>query len=102
MPDLSIRYNTDGTARITLVDSETGQQVEGFEWMATVMPDVSGLVVQVQSLDETQATTVATIDSADIVGAREQAMVALIDKAREEGFTVEAAHLGTEQEEPTP
>lgn len=102
MPDLSIRYNLDGTAKVTLVDSETGQLVEGFDWMATVMPDPSGLVIQLQTLDETQSTVVATVDSVSAVGAREQAMKALIDKARDEGFTVEAARLGTEQEEPTP
>lgn len=102
MPDLSIRYNLDGTARVTLVDSDTGQMVEGFDWMATVMSDPSGLIIQLQTLDETQKVTVATVDSASAVGAREQAMTALIDRAREDGFTVEAAHLGTEQEEPIP
>lgn len=101
MPDLSIRYNPDGVARVTLVDSETGQQVEEFNWVATVMPDPGGAAIQLRSLDDTVVVTVATADSVDNAGARDQAITALMDKAREEGYTVVAAHLGTEQEEPT-
>lgn len=102
MPDISLRYNPDGVAWATLVDSETGQQVEEFPWFATVMPDPDGTIVQLRSLDDTTRVTVSTAGVADSAGALDQALAALMQKATEAGYTVERAVLGTEQEEPTP
>jgi hypothetical protein len=98
MPRASLLFNPDGTTRVTLVQDETLDPVEGFEWAVNAFRNEAGYAVQVEALDGSHAETVTVVGPDDLVGARDQALVALINKAREAGHVVTGAVIPNEQE----
>jgi hypothetical protein len=78
MPSAAVRFNLDGTTRVTLVDSSTGEPVEGFNWATHAFRNDDGYTVQMETLDGTKVDTVTTVGPDDIVGARDQAAIAQI------------------------
>lgn len=94
----SIRFNPDGTARVTLVDSETNEPVPGFDWAAHGFRNGTGYVVQMEHEGTGQTEVVTVLGPEDMSGARDQTVLALVNKAKAAGYSVQEAVLADEQE----